>query len=113
MSGILDRLNQELETFGRRAQQAFDEGRLQLEKFRLQRERDEAARRLGYLVHRKERGQNVDHLEVEAWMQRMDALDQSIAKVDREMTAAQGQAVSVNQAPAPEGATTGEAEVVK
>ena len=113
MAGILDRLNQELETFGRRAQQAFDEGRLQLEKFRLQRERDEAARRLGYLVHRRERGQNVDHLEVEAWMQRMDSLDQSIAKVEREMTAAQADTVAVNRTPPPEGATTGEAEVVQ
>ena len=42
MSGILDKLNKELEQFGRRAQAALDEGKLQLERMRLRREQDEA-----------------------------------------------------------------------
>ncbi len=113
MAGILDRLNSELETFGKRAQQALDEGRLQIERFRLARERDEAARKLGYLVHRRDRGTVVDSLEIDAWMVRMDTLDASIAKVDREMSAAKGEAVTVSEAPAPAGVETGEAEVVK
>jgi hypothetical protein len=113
MAGILQRLNSELETFGKRAQQAFDDGRLQLEKFRLQRDRDEAARKLGYLAHRRERGSTVDPLELDAWLVRIDNLDAAITKVEREMAATKGEMVTVNQTPPPPGAETGEAEVVK
>ena len=56
MAGILDRLNTELEQFGRKAQAALDEGKLRLEFFRLRREQDEAARELGRKVHRRDRG---------------------------------------------------------
>ena len=113
MAGIIQRLNSELETFGKRAQQALDEGRLQLERFRLQRDRDEAARKLGYLMHRRERGQTVDQLEVDAWLVRIDNLDAAITRVEREMAATKGELVTVSDAPPPPGATTGEAEVVK
>ena len=113
MSGILHRLNSELETFGKRAQQALDEGRLQLERFRLLRDRDEAARKLGYLTHRRERGQVVDPLELDAWLVRIDTIDAGITRVEREMAATKGELVTVNQAPPPPGAETGEAEVVK
>ena len=113
MAGILDTLNRELETFGKRAQQALDEGKLQLERFRLQRDRDDAARKLGYLVHRRDRGRTVDPLEVDAWMQRIDAHDASIARVEREMAAAKGESVTVSDAPPPATAQTGEAEILK
>lgn len=113
MATLFDRLNKELETFGRRAQQALDDGRLQLERFRLLRERDEAARRLGYLVHRRERGGSVDPLEVDAWLVRIDGHDAAIAKVDRELAATKGESVTVSEAPPPAGAQTGEAEVVR
>jgi hypothetical protein len=113
MSGIFERLNQELESFGKRAQGALDEGRLQLERFRLQRERDEAATRLGYLTHQQERGRTVDPAEREAWLVRMDNLDQSITRVEREIATAKGEEVTVNDTPAPAGTPTGEAEVVK
>ena len=113
MSGLIEKLNRELETFGRKAQQAIDTGKLQLEKFRLQRERDEAARRLGYLVHRRERGQQVEATEVDAWMARIDEHDAGITKLERELAAEKGEAVTVSDAPPPAGATTGEAEVVQ
>ena len=113
MAGLFDRLNSELETIGKRAQQALDEGRLQIERFRLLRERDEAAKKLGYLTHRRERGNVIDPLEVDAWMVRLDNLDASIAKVEREMSAAKGEAVTVSETPAPAGAEKGEAEVAK
>jgi len=112
MGGIFDRLNTELETFGKRAQRAMEEGKLSLERFRLQRDRDEAARKLGYLFHRRERGTSVDSLELDAWLTRIDSLDASIARVEREMASTRGEAVTVSQAPPPAGATTGEAEVV-
>jgi hypothetical protein len=113
MARFIDRLNQELESFGRKAQQALDEGKLQLERFRLQRERDEAARRLGYLFHRRERGRTVDQLEIEAWLQRVDQHDEAIAKVERELASRKGETVSVSESPPPASATTGEAEVVQ
>ncbi len=111
MPGIFDKLNSELETIGKRAQAALDEGRLSIEKFRLQRDRDEAARKLGYIMHRRERGQTVDTLEVDAWLVRIDNLDAAIAKVEREMAASKGEVVSVSETPAPATAETVESEV--
>jgi hypothetical protein len=95
MAGILDRLNKELETFGRKAQAALDEGKLQLERLRLRREQDEAARQLGRLYHSKERGGQVDPLELDAYLVKLDNLATSIARVEREIAAAKGEAVSV------------------
>ena len=56
MAQIMDRLNRELESFGRRAQAALDEGKLQIELLRLRRQQDTVARDVGLLVHRRERG---------------------------------------------------------
>lgn len=113
MAGIFDRLNKELESFGRRAQQALDDGKLQLERFRLLRERDDAAKRLGFLIHRRERGRTVDQLELDAWLQRIDGHDASIARVEREMAARKGESVTVSDSPPPAGAQTGESEIVR
>jgi hypothetical protein len=55
-SALFDRLNQELEAFGKKAQSALDEGKLQIELLRMRRRQDSAARDLGLLVHRRERG---------------------------------------------------------
>lgn len=113
MAGIFDTLNRELEHFGKRAQQALDEGKLQLERFRLLRERDEAAKRLGILVHRRERGHATDGQEIDSWLNRIDTLESSISRVEREMAASKGEAVTVSEAPAPASAQTGESEVVQ
>jgi hypothetical protein len=87
MSGILDKLNKELEQFGRRAQAALDEGKLQLERMRLRREQDEAARQLGMLHFRKTRGQEIDVLELDAYLVKLDNLAASIAQVERDIAA--------------------------
>ena len=50
-STLFDRLNQELEAFGKKAQAALDEGKLQIELLRFKRQRDHAARDLG-MLHR-------------------------------------------------------------
>jgi hypothetical protein len=113
MAGIFDTLNRELETFGKRAQQALDEGKLQLERFRLQRERDEAAKKLGYLFHQRERGRTIEQTELDAWLQRMDAHDAAIMRVEREMATVKGESVTVSDAPPPASAQTGESEVVQ
>ncbi len=111
MAKMLERLNQELESFGKKAQQVLDDGKLQLERFRLQRERDEAARRLGYLVHRRDRGRTADPQEIEAWLRRIDEHDEAIEKVERQLSSSLGEAVTVRDTPAPASAQPAEAEV--
>ncbi|MDQ2669197.1 MAG: hypothetical protein M3Y31_01055, partial [Gemmatimonadota bacterium] len=68
MPSLFDKLNSELETFGRRAQAAMDEGKLQIELMRLRRQRDNAARDLGLLTYRRERGTTVEDRRIEALM---------------------------------------------
>ena len=64
-STLFDRLNQELTEFGKKAQAALDEGKLQIELLRYRRKQDNAARDLGLLVHRRERGAEVEQRRVE------------------------------------------------
>ena len=85
MPNIFDRLNEELESFGRKAQAAFDEGRFQLELIRLRRQRDDAASSLGKLVYQRERGKEVDQVRIDALMLRMDDIEASIEKVEKQM----------------------------
>ncbi len=113
MAGILDRLNKELESFGRKAQAALDEGKLRLERLRLQRERDQVASRLGYAYYRRERGQAVDQYEIEKYLQQLDDLGHAIARVEREIASVRPEAVSVSEAPPPGDSTTAEATVVE
>src|SRR5262249_50226601 len=81
-STLFDRLNQELEAFGRKAQAAIDEGKLQIEVLRLKRQRDHAARDLGMLVYREERGGEVEARRVDALMLRLDDLGPGIERLE-------------------------------
>src|SRR5918912_2223029 len=65
-STLFDRLNQELEAFGKKAQAALDEGKLQIELLRLRRRQDNTARDLGLMVHRRERGSEVEPRRIDA-----------------------------------------------
>jgi hypothetical protein len=101
MSTIFDRLNNELEAFGRRAQAALDEGKLQIEIMRLKRQRDAVARDLGLLVHRRERAADVEPKRVDTLMIRLDGIEEELASLERQAAAARGEATSVNEEPAP------------
>lgn len=81
-STLFDRLNQELEAFGKKAQAALDEGKLQIELLRLRRRQDNVARDLGLLVHRKERGSEVEPRRIDALMLRLDDLKAEIARLE-------------------------------
>lgn len=85
MATIFDRLNQELESFGRKAQAAFDEGRFQLELIRLRRQRDDASCSLGKLIYKRERGNEVDQVRIDALLIRLDDIEASIDKVEKQM----------------------------
>jgi hypothetical protein len=113
MAGLFDRLNQELEDFGKRAKDVLDEGRLQLERFRVQRERDEAARQLGYLVHRRDKGTTVDPLEIDAWLKRIDSANENLDRLDRAIAAtrADGVTVTVTETPPTDVPRPADAEV--
>jgi 50S ribosomal subunit-associated GTPase HflX len=82
MANLFDRLNQELEAFGRRAQTALDEGKLQIELLRLRRQRDIAARQLGTLVYRRERGGQAEPRRIDAVMLRLDDLEAEIRSLE-------------------------------
>lgn len=113
MAGILDRLNKELESFGKKAQAALDEGKLRLERLRLQRERDQVASRLGYAFHRRERGQAVDRYEIEKYLQQLDELGNAVARVERELASVRAETVSVGDAPPPGESAPAEAVTVE
>jgi hypothetical protein len=81
-STLFDRLNQELEAFGKKAQAALDEGKLQIELLRLRRRRDNAARDLGLLVHRRERGKDTEPRRIEGLLLRLDDLEAEIARLE-------------------------------
>ena len=84
-STLFDRLNQELEAFGRKAQAALDEGKLQIELLRMRRKRDGAARDLGLLIHRRERGGAVEQPRVDALLLRLDDLEADIVRLEQQV----------------------------
>jgi hypothetical protein len=81
-STILDRLNQELEAFGKKAQAALDEGKLQIELLRVRRRRDNAARDLGLLLHRRERGKDTEPRRIDGLLLRLDDLEAEVARLE-------------------------------
>jgi hypothetical protein len=87
-STLFDRLNQELEAFGKKAQAALDEGKLQIELLRVKRRRDNAARDLGFLTHARERGQEIDSRRFDALLVRLDDLQGQISRLERQASEA-------------------------
>lgn len=96
MSSILDRLNHEFETFGRKAQSALDEGRVQIELLRLKRKRDTTAADLGRLYHKRERGGDVLQGRIEGLLIRMDDLEAAIRKTERQAGTIKAEAETVD-----------------
>ena len=92
MATILERLNHELESFGRKAQAAIDEGRFHIELIRLRRQRDEAACNLGRLVHKRERGGEVEPARIDALLLRLDDIEAAIDKVEKQMGSVRAEA---------------------
>ena len=100
---LFDRLNQELEAFGKKAQAALDEGKLQIELLRVRRRQDNAARDLGLMVHRRERGGELEPRRIDALMLRLDDLQAEIARLEAQVAQARrssGQPPAAPPAPA-------------
>ena len=84
-STLFDRLNQELEAFGKKAQAALDEGKLQIELLRLRRRQDSAARELGMMVYRRDRGGQAEPRRIEALMVRLDDLQAELGRLEAQI----------------------------
>jgi hypothetical protein len=90
-STLLDRLNHELEAFGKKAQAALDEGKLQIEQLRVRRRRDHIARDLGLMVHRRERSGESEPRRLDALLARLDELEAELARLDGQIVQARQQ----------------------
>lgn len=112
MSGILDRLNAEIDQLGDRVRSAFESSKLHLERSRLIGIRSKTAYKLGMLVYKKERGGEVNQAEIDALFAKLDDITAQLAKVDREIDAVHSETISVDEQPAP-AAESAEAEVTK
>jgi hypothetical protein len=84
-STLFDRLNHELEAFGKKAQAALDEGKLQIELLRVRRRQDRAASELGLIVHRRERGGDVEARRYDALLLRLDDLQAEVARLEQQI----------------------------
>jgi len=107
MGTIFERLNQEIEQFGRKAQAAIEEGRFQIELIRLRRQRNDVATDLGRLVHKRERGGEVEAARIEALLLRMDDLEAAIEKVEKQMGSIRAEPSDEKPEPAPAEAGVG------
>ncbi|HKT61933.1 MAG TPA: hypothetical protein VJQ46_17915 [Gemmatimonadales bacterium] len=97
-STLFDRLNHELEAFGKKAQAALDEGKLHIELMRIRRKRDNAARDLGLLIHKRERGGEIEVRRTDALLLRLDDLEAELSRLDRQLEEARRQRPSKSAA---------------
>jgi hypothetical protein len=100
-STLFDRLNQELEAFGKKAQAALDEGKLQIELLRTRRRQDNVARDLGLMVHRRERGGETEPRRIDALLVRLDDLQAQVARLELQISEARRRTGSRTERPAP------------
>ena len=77
-STLFDRLNQELEAFGKKAQAALDEGKLQIELLRSAAGGTTRPGIWGCWCYRRERGGEVEPRRVDALLLRLDDLEAEI-----------------------------------
>ena len=78
---LMDRVAAGLETLGRKANQALDEGKLRVDLLRARRRMDGAARDLGYVTYRQAKGQNAPEGEVESLTRRIAEAEAEAARI--------------------------------
>ncbi|MEO8030269.1 MAG: hypothetical protein ABJC74_15810 [Gemmatimonadota bacterium] len=96
MASLFERLNTEVEQFGRKAQAAIDEGKLRLEFFRLRRDQDDTNRELGRLFHCRERGQEVDAAHMDGLLLKLDQIGAELTRIERAIASTGGEVVSMS-----------------
>ena len=78
---LMDRVAAGLESLGKRANQALDEGKLRVELMRTRRRMDAAARDLGYVTYRQAKGQPAPDGEVAALTRRIADGEAEVARI--------------------------------
>lgn len=82
---LMDRLAAGIETLGRKANQALDEGKLRMELIRERRRMDAAARDLGYITYRQAKGSPAPEGEVESLTRRIAEAEAAAARLQGEI----------------------------
>jgi hypothetical protein len=82
---LMDRVAAGLETLGRKANQALDEGKLRMELIRARRRMDAAARDLGYVTYRQAKGSPPPEGEIEALTRRIAEGEAEAARLQGEI----------------------------
>ena len=112
---LFDRFAAGLETLGKKANQALDEGKLRVELMKARRRMDAAARDLGYLTYRQAKGSQAPPADVEALTQRIaegeaaaTRIEGQLEQLKQQARGGAGSATAGASAPA-EGTATSEA----
>lgn len=79
---LFDRLASGLDSLGRRANQALDEGKLRVDLARVRRRMDAAARSLGYLTYRQAKGTAASPSEVDGLVRRIAEAQTEVDRIE-------------------------------
>jgi chromosome segregation ATPase len=79
---LFDRVAAGLDTLGRKANQALDEGKLRVDLARARRRMDGAARALGYLTYRQAKGEAAAPAEIEALTRKIAEAEEEVTRIE-------------------------------
>lgn len=79
---LFDRVAAGLDTLGRKANQALDEGKLRVDLARVRRRMDAAAQSLGYITYRQAKGEAASPTEIEALTRRIADAEGEVARIE-------------------------------
>ncbi len=79
---LFDRVAAGLDTLGRKANQALDEGKLRVDLARVRRRMDGAAQSLGYLTYRQAKGESAAPAEIESLTRRIAEGEAEVARIE-------------------------------
>ena len=99
MSTFFERLDSAATELGKKVQAGVETIRLQGELFKLHNKRRSALEDLGRLAHTAARQGTDDTAKRDALLSSIDDLDAQVAKIERELTAAKADCVTVHEKP--------------
>lgn len=79
---LFERVAAGLDTLGRKANQALDEGKLRVDLARVRRRMDGAARSLGYVTYRQAKGEAASPAEIETLTRRISDAEAEVARIE-------------------------------
>ena len=97
---LFDRFTAGLETLGKKANQALDEGKLRVELSRVRRRMDAAARDLGYLTYRQAKGTAAAPGDVEALTRRIAEGEEAASRLEAQIAQVKQRGVPGTAGPA-------------